>query len=377
MILAGISIAMLSGDNSILSKAGEARDITGTRDIEERIQIAYLGVLAEGNGNVEKGKFQTALENEFGAGKVTDLADDLSTVKIDGKEYQTGVTEGTSGGGGSNPTGLAGLTDAERELLQTGVSEIAYDDITNDNLKEPDKIKAVITGEVPITTEMTYVTGTVDTGVVVSINGSEFVWVPVPVAISSDASTISTSGVNLATNQSTERPMAKLQSGSSTNYEGLLYYFSGTTSTYKPGYTVTDTSTYREPAYLSGSSYDDNTTYGGLFTAADLQTSYNTMVAGICFHFSKCSFRFFLLLGRNAPKKNGVEGSPEATRAVRQALAPGTGTTVMPFWIASWAMASPGSEMPGKPASVTRATFCPCSSSCNNTGPCFSLLFSS
>lgn len=281
LILAGISIAMLSGDNSILSKAGEARDITGTRDIEERIQIAYLGVLAEGNGNVEKGKLQTALENEFGAGKVTDLADDLSTVKIDGKEYQTGVTEGTSGGGGSNPTGLAGLTDAERELLQTGVSEIAYDDITNDNLKELDKIKAVITGEVPITTEMTYVTGTVDTGVVVSINGSEFVWVPVPVAISSDASTISTSGVNLATNQSTERPMAKLQSGSSTNYEGLLYSFSGTTSTYKPGYTVTDTSTHREPAYLSGSSYDDNTTYGGLFNSSDLQTEYNKVVSSI------------------------------------------------------------------------------------------------
>ena len=78
---------MLSGDNSILNRAGQARDITGQRDIEERIQIAYLGVMTENNGNVEKSKLQTALEKEFGAGKVTDLADDLSTVKIDGKQY--------------------------------------------------------------------------------------------------------------------------------------------------------------------------------------------------------------------------------------------------------------------------------------------------
>ena len=37
LILAGISISMLSGDNSILNQAGRARDITGQRDIEERI----------------------------------------------------------------------------------------------------------------------------------------------------------------------------------------------------------------------------------------------------------------------------------------------------------------------------------------------------
>ena len=92
LILAGISISMLSGDNSILNQAGRARDITGQKDVEERIQIAYLGVLAEGDGNVKKSDFQTALENEFGKGKVKDLADDLSIVKINGKEYETGVS---------------------------------------------------------------------------------------------------------------------------------------------------------------------------------------------------------------------------------------------------------------------------------------------
>jgi len=96
LILAGVSISMLSGDNSILNKAGQARDMTGEKSIAERIQIAYLGVMTENNGNVEKSKLQTALENEFGQGNVTDLADDLSTVKIDGKQYS--INGKTSGG---------------------------------------------------------------------------------------------------------------------------------------------------------------------------------------------------------------------------------------------------------------------------------------
>ena len=78
---------MLSGDNSILNRAGQARDMTGEKSVAERIQIAYLGVMTENNGNVEKSKLQTALEKEFGAGNVKDLADNLSTVKIEGKQY--------------------------------------------------------------------------------------------------------------------------------------------------------------------------------------------------------------------------------------------------------------------------------------------------
>ena len=69
------------------------------------------------------------------------------------------------------------------------------------------------------------------------------------------------------------------------NYKGLLYSYNATNGAYLKYATASPyqgtTSLYREPAYLSGSSYDDNTTYGGLFTAADLQTSYNTMVASV------------------------------------------------------------------------------------------------
>ena len=58
LILAGISISMLSGDNSILNQAGRARNITGQKDVEERIQLAYLASVSTGLGDVTKDKFE-------------------------------------------------------------------------------------------------------------------------------------------------------------------------------------------------------------------------------------------------------------------------------------------------------------------------------
>ena len=128
--------------------------------------------------------------------------------------------------------------------------------------------------------DSTYEEGTVDTGVVVSIDGSEFVWVPVPVAIASSAP--STTGVDLAANPTTERPMAILQSGSDTNYQGVLYDFGGTTSTARSIVSVTGTSGYREPAYLTDSSYADASGYNTVgITQSSLQGEYNSMVASV------------------------------------------------------------------------------------------------
>ena len=99
LILAGISIAMLSGDNSILNQAGRARDITGQKDIEERIKLAYGAAITNGLGDTTKEKFEVGLKKEFGEDKVTDLADDLAKVKINGKEYETGVSVEGDGSG--------------------------------------------------------------------------------------------------------------------------------------------------------------------------------------------------------------------------------------------------------------------------------------
>ena len=270
LILAGISISMLSGDNSILNQAGRARDITGQRDIEERIQIAYLGAVANGTGSFDRGKFVDELDNTFGAGKYT-LSTDGSTITIDGKDYDTGLP-----GKWSNSEKTA--------MTNNNISEVTGDAIINDNLKDTTKIKAVIKDEdnaqIPIPIDAEYVKGKENTGVVIKYKNSEFVWVPVPNVIASSAP--STTGVDLASNPNTERPMAILQSGSETNYQGVLYNFSGTTSTAMSILSVTGESGYREPAYLTGSSYGDASSYNTVgITQSSLQGEYNSMIASI------------------------------------------------------------------------------------------------
>ena len=118
LILAGISISMLSGDNSILNQAGRARDITGQRDIEERIQIAYLGAIANGTGDVTPEEFKQELIKQFGSDKISDdniiqNADGTFTVTIDG-------VEANAGGSGTTPppSGTSNLTDGEKTKQQ-------------------------------------------------------------------------------------------------------------------------------------------------------------------------------------------------------------------------------------------------------------------
>lgn len=118
IILAGVSITMLSGDNSILQKAGEAKTMTEDKGITERVQTAYLSALTTGKGQITQELFETELDKEFGENGYelsTDDATDEWVVKVEGKErYRVGkptqsastpVTPTTSGGAGLQADG--------------------------------------------------------------------------------------------------------------------------------------------------------------------------------------------------------------------------------------------------------------------------------
>ena len=66
LILAGVSIAMLSGDNSILQKATDAKTNTDNAQIKEKIQLAYHSALTGGQGSYTKESLEDELEKEFG-----------------------------------------------------------------------------------------------------------------------------------------------------------------------------------------------------------------------------------------------------------------------------------------------------------------------
>lgn len=66
LILAGISISMLSGDNGILQRATTAKENTDNAQITERVQLAYTAAIADGNGVLTEQNLRTELTNEFG-----------------------------------------------------------------------------------------------------------------------------------------------------------------------------------------------------------------------------------------------------------------------------------------------------------------------
>jgi len=88
LILAGISISMLSGDNSILSRATQAKTKTGIAQDEETISLAYLAAVTGkyADSSDMSATLQTELEKTYGSGKVTvTKSGDTYKVKIEEK----------------------------------------------------------------------------------------------------------------------------------------------------------------------------------------------------------------------------------------------------------------------------------------------------
>lgn len=181
---------MLSGDNSILSKAGEARDITGERAIAERVQIAYLGALAEGKGEATEEGLTTALNSEFGSGNYT-LAQDLSKVTIDGKDYSFDGT--VTPGGGENPGGgeTQTVSDLRTASISNGVTALSDTGTTTIKDNKDNEIKVPKGFGIATDSGINVADGIVieDATHEGTTKGSQFVWVPVGTITKTDGST--------------------------------------------------------------------------------------------------------------------------------------------------------------------------------------------
>ncbi len=68
LILAGVSIAMLTGDNGILTQAQNAKEETEKAAEEEKIQLAVIGSKTKNNGYAEvldEKSFKQELNKQF------------------------------------------------------------------------------------------------------------------------------------------------------------------------------------------------------------------------------------------------------------------------------------------------------------------------
>ena len=90
LILAGISIAMLTGNNGILQKAADAKKITGIAEIVENAKLDVLAQISENKGeNITKDQLKKILNIYFEDIDTLEIPDDLSNSDIKLNANQT------------------------------------------------------------------------------------------------------------------------------------------------------------------------------------------------------------------------------------------------------------------------------------------------
>ena len=244
LILAGITIGAITGDNGIINKAQEAKNDTNYAQWEEKIDQAII----DAESKYRNPTMINVKEELRDKGIIEDYD------KVDDKTGAITTVDGTI---------IEGKLD---DYIEFGPGMVAdknetYTDANGD------------TATIPKGFEILEDASTVDDGLVIQDeSGNQFVWIPVETPVASAEA-----------DGTTNKAMA-IKNGN--NYRGLLYDFTSTGSTVKSGCTTT-TSSYREPAYLTDSSYADGSSYNQdgdgnkIVTEDSLQQEYNKMMASV------------------------------------------------------------------------------------------------
>ena len=310
LILAGVTIATLTGDNGILTKAQNAKTQNDKATAKEKVDLAIAASLDE-TGKINLGQLKTNLNNIDGINpKVGDITDSRFPLKVtvDGVEvtiekdsngkYSTSVGESTGSSGGGQ----------EEEQISDH-SEVVVPTITaTGNLANKPNIKEVREGNIPIPQGYNYIKGDKIGGAVITDaatgvekTGNEFVWVPVD--------TLSNMAV----------PTSGTDANENTNYRGVLYNWN-TDATGNTAYDWSaDSTSYREPANLS-SSYDSTSTNSS-WTSTLYQEEYNKMIKSVSQYGGFYVGRYEMSLNsetKNAESKYGATSATAESTSAKQ-----------------------------------------------------------
>ena len=90
LILAGITVGALTGDNSLINQAGEAKEeaeIANEKEVVEKATVDSMG--KNKYGNLEEDELQTALDNQAVEGKTeaTDTGEEFEVFFVDSNRY--------------------------------------------------------------------------------------------------------------------------------------------------------------------------------------------------------------------------------------------------------------------------------------------------
>ena len=249
LILAGVTIATLTGNNGIITRANEAKTQTEMGEEKEAIELAYNGAMAENNGS---GVSYQDLNDQFELNGRTDV-----------------------NASGENPIIVTFDSGRIYEIDENGNIK----DSTTGGGEETENIKEYTEDGVPVPKGFYYVGGTKEDGVIISdssqdenkgsthdattkMQGNQFVWVPVSdinemAQCSNAGGTCNLDLVNneivCTTHSNNTQIVGKLNATST----GNNFDSSTPNTTYNPN------SGLREPAIVTGNSSGTGTKYDG------------------------------------------------------------------------------------------------------------------
>ena len=247
LILAAVSIATLTGENGILTRANDAKTSTEIAEEKEKVELATVAALADDNGgDIKEDYLKQELEKYFGTDGISVTPGEnngeegfIVTIDDSGRQYfvdKNGNVEELGTGVVNPPSGEPGNPDDNGIFQET--STINGGEATANNPTIP-------AGFRPMDTETSswgdgtsapsaenIANGLVITDAQEGEVGNEFVWIPATV----DEIATATGGTD---------------SNGNPNYQGKLYTFTSTEANV--------TTSYREPDTVS--SYDNNSKY--------------------------------------------------------------------------------------------------------------------
>ena len=90
LILAGITISAITGENGIIGNAGQAKEETEIANEKEIVEKATVQAMGNNKyGNIEESELQSELDKETGVGKTdaTDIGDEFEVIFVDSNRY--------------------------------------------------------------------------------------------------------------------------------------------------------------------------------------------------------------------------------------------------------------------------------------------------
>lgn len=175
LILAGVAISTLTGENGILNRAEEAKNSTIIGYEKEGISLSFASCKAQNlyEGNVTSGEMQIEMTNNGYDALVSEGENESLTVYYNNSQhtymvYQSGIIE---------------------QIVEASFSMELALSYNNIKLQAGGNIAQIVDDNIPVPNGFYYVGGTKDTGVVISsekaddmnnsAGGDQFVWVPV------------------------------------------------------------------------------------------------------------------------------------------------------------------------------------------------------